>query len=435
MNLSTVSKFFTYPDLRKKVIVMILLVIFIRVLGHIPLPGVDTEALRIFFDRNQIFGLLNMFSGGTMENFSIILMGVGPYITSSIVMQLLTMVIPSLEALQKEGDYGQRKINMYTRWLAVPLSIIQGYAMIMLLTKGSAGSYAIMPGGIHGINLITALVVICAGTMFLMWLGEIISEIGFGNGVSLIISIGILASFPEMVRNTFAIVFTGGMIDWGKVISLILFVVLFIAVIAFIVFITEAQRNIPVAYARQARGMQNFGRVDTYLPLRVNQAGVIPIIFALALILFPSTIANLFQNSNIHLLASLSKWTLANFSQGSLLYGVVYFLLVFGFTFFYTSIVFNPKNVAENLQKRAGFIPGIRPGRETAIYLKNLLNRINLTGGLFLSIIAILPFIVQNIIKINTIYLGGTGILIIVAVILETMRQVKAQYLMRSYES
>ncbi len=429
----SVKKFFSYPDLRRKAIVLILLIIFIRILGHIPLPGVNLEILKEFFNKNQIFGLLNMFSGGTMENFSIILMGVGPYITSSIIIQLLGMIIPSLENLQKEGEYGQKKLNSYTRLLTIPLAIIQGYAMITLLSKGGAGS-AITIGSLSGINLITALIVICAGSMFLMWLGEIISEIGFGNGVSLIITIGILAGFPEMIRNTGAILFTGGIVDWNKMIGVLIFVLIFIAVIVFIVAVTEAARNIPVSYARQVRGMNNFGRVDTNIPFRVNQGGVIPIIFALAIMIFPTTLANLFQSSNIVLLSKASHWVLANLSQGSLLYGIIYFLLVFAFNYFYTAIVFNPKNVAENLQKRGGFIPGIRPGIDTEKYLGSVLVRINLFGGLFLAIIAILPYIVQSIVKINTLYLGGTGILIIVAVILETMRQIKSQYLMRSYE-
>jgi preprotein translocase subunit SecY len=431
--LTKMQKFFSYPDLRKKVFAMLFLIIFIRVLAHIPLPGIDIQALKQFFNQNQLFGLLNMFSGGTMENFSIVLMGVGPYITASIVIQLLATIIPSLEALSKEGEQGERRKNMYVRWLTVPLALIQSYAMITLLTKGTGG-INVIPGGLTSTNLLIALIVTMAGTMFLMWLGEIMSEIGFGNGISLIITIGIIAGFPTMVRNTIAVVFTGAAVDWNKVISLIIFVIIFIIVIASIVVTNEAVRKIPVSYARQARGMTNFGRVDSHIPMRITQAGVMPIIFALALMLFPTTLANLLQGSNIQWVSSSSQWIIANLNQGTFLYGLFYFLLVFGFTFFYTSIVFNPKQVAENLQKRGGFIPGVRPGRETEIYLKTLISRINLFGGIFLAIIAILPFIVQNIVKIDTLYLGGTGILIIVSVVLETMRQIRAQYLMRSYE-
>jgi preprotein translocase subunit SecY len=349
----SVKKFFSYPDLRKRAIVLILLIIFIRVLGHIPLPGVNLEILKEFLNKNQIFGLLNMFSGGTMENFSIILMGVGPYITSSIIIQLLGMIIPSLENLKKEGEYGQKKLSSYTRLLTIPLAIIQGYAMIVLLSKGGAGAGINLGGALTGFSLITALIVICAGTMFLMWLGEIISEIGFGNGISLIITIGILAGFPEMIRNTGAILFSTGSVDLTKLISVILFVVIFIVVIIFIVAVTEASRKIPVSYARQVRGMNNFGRVDTNIPFRVNQGGVIPIIFALAIMIFPTTLANIFQSSHIAILSSSSHWVLANLSQGSLLYGIIYFILVFAFNYVYTAIVLyqelGPARILKNI--------------------------------------------------------------------------------------
>lgn len=429
----SLKKFIVLKDLRNKILFTFLLLLLCRVLAHIPLPGVDLEALKQFFAQNQIFGLLNMFSGGTMSRFSIVLMGVGPYITASIVMQLLTMVIPALEALSKEGEQGYRKINQYTRYLTVPLAALQGYAMITFLQRQGALGEDILASRIIGIDLLIAIFVITGGTILLMWVGELISEAGIGNGISLIITLGIIAGIPAMVRNTIALVFGGGVIEWTKIFGLILFVIVAVLVTAFIVLINEAQRNIPVSYARRVLGMRSYGSIETYLPLRVNVGGVIPIIFAMSLMIFPGVISRFFESARSEWLANLAR-QISNLFNNNLFYGIFYFLLVIGFTFFYSQVIFNPTKVTENLQKQGGFIPGIRPGRETEEYLKNLTNRINLIGGIFLGLIAVLPFIMQAVTKIQTLAIGGTGILIVVSVILETMRQIKSQLLMRSYE-
>jgi preprotein translocase subunit SecY len=429
----SLKKLFTLPDIRSRILYTIGILILIRVFAHIPLPGVDLENLKEFFSRNQIFGLLNMFSGGAMENFSIIMMGVGPYITASIVMTLLPHVIPRLDALQKEGEQGQRKINQYTRILAVPLAIFQAYAMIKLLSSGSVSGQQIVTGDFTGGNLIIALITITAGTMFLMWLGEIISENGIGNGISLIITLGIIAGIPTQVRNTLAIITGEGGVDTGQFLSLIIFGLIAVITVGIIVLITEGQRNIPVSYARRVRGSKMYGGVDTHLPLRVNQGGVIPIIFAMSVMLLPSTIAKYLENASSPWLSSFAQ-SMSTFFGNNLYYGILYFLLVFAFTYFYTGIVFNPTKVSENLQKQGGFIPGVRPGEETQHYLAKILGRINFAGGLFLGIVAVLPFIVQSATGITTLALGGTGILIIVSVVLETQRQIKSQLLMRSYE-
>ena len=434
MSLSSQFKsFFLYRDLRLKVIYTIAILILVRILAHLPLPGVDLSALREFFGRNQIFGLLNLFSGGTMENFSIILMGVAPYITASIVMQLLTMVIPALEELSKEGESGQQKINQWTRYLTVPLALIQSYAMISLLTKGASGQPAILTSGLGGVNMVSALLTVTAGTILLMWLGELISENGLGNGVSLIITLGIISGIPKMLRDTFALIFTGGAIDWTKLLGLTVFALIAVAVVVFIIIVSEGERRILFIYAKRVRGSNVTGGASTYLPMRVNQGGVIPIIFALSIIIFPGTIAKFLMNAKSETLVDIAT-KVNSFFNNQTIYGILYFVLIIAFTYFYTAIVFNPEKISENLQKQGGFISGIRPGRETKQYLSKLLHRLNLSGGLFLGIIAILPFIVQAITQIPTLVIGGTGVLILVSVVLDTLRQIKSQLVMRSYQ-
>ena len=419
---NTFKQIFTLPDLRNRILYAIALLVIARVLAHIPLPGVDLTALRNFFGQNQIFGLLNMFSGGSMENFSIIMMGVGPYITSSIIMSLLKMVIPSLAELDKEGESGQQKINYWTRLFTVPLALVQSYSMIRILQSQQ------IIGSLENIQWATILISITAGTILLMWLGELISENGIGNGVSLIISLGIIAGIPTQVRNTLAV------LDTGKIIGLIIFGIVGVGVIAAIVLANEGTRQIPVSYARRIRGLKSYGGVDTHLPIRVNSAGVIPIIFAMSIMIFPGVIAKFFQQAHSVWLANGATW-IANLFQNNWFYGVAYFVLVILFTYFYTGVIFKPDQMAENLQKQGGFIPGIRPGKETSDYLSRVISRITLTGAVFLGLIAVLPFIVQAVTNINTLVLGGTGVLIMVSVIIETMRQIQAQLAMRSYEN
>lgn len=415
------TQIFTLPDLRKRVIYAAVLLVIARILAQIPLPGVDIEALKNFFGRNQLFGLLNMFSGGAMENFSIIMMGVGPYITSSIIVQLLTMIIPSLEELNKEGESGRAKINYWTRIFTVPFAIMQSYAMIRLLQSQS------ILGSLEPIQWATIIASITAGTILLMWIGELISENGIGNGVSIIIALGIVAGIPSQVRNTMAV------LDTSKVISLIIFLAIAILVVAAIVIANEGVRQLPVSYARRIRGLKSYGGVDTHLPIKVNSAGVIPIIFAMSIMIFPGVIAKFFQNARSEWLANFATHV-SNLFQNNWFYGALYFVLVVAFTYFYTGVIFKPDQMAENLQKQGGFIPGIRPGSETSNYLAKVITRLTLTGAIFLGLIAVLPFVVQAATKINTLVLGGTGVLIMVSVIIETMRQIQAQLAMRAYE-
>ena len=409
--------------MRTKILVVLGLLFVTRVIAHIPLPGVDISRLQAFFQQNQAFGLLNMFSGGSMENFSIILMGVGPYITASIIFQLLAMIFPSIEEIQKEGEAGRQRITQYTRIATVPLSFIQAYAMLVMLRNQQ-----IIPSWTP-FNLAVMLISVMAGTMLLMWIGEIITEKGVGNGVSLVITIGILAGLPTQIRNTIAIVQTG---DTSKIIGTIALLAIFIVVIAAIVFVQEGQRNVPVHYARKLRS-SGYGTSTSFLPIRVNIAGVVPIIFALSLLVLPNVFAQYLENARTAWLATGAKSVRDLFSN-QIFYGSFYFVLVVIFTYFYTSIVFKPEQIAENLQKQSGFIPGIRPGRETKEYLGNIIVRITLFGSLFLGVIAILPFIVQAITNIDTLVLGGTGLLIMVSVVVETMRQIESQIVMHTYD-
>lgn len=411
-------------DLRKSVLYVLGLLVIFRIAAHIPIPGINVGDLREYFQSNQVLGLLNIFSGGAMENFSVVMLGVGPYITASIILQLLVMIIPKMEALSKEGEYGQQKINQYTRMLTVPLAAIQGYGFIRILSTQSQGRLLF---DLTVWQWVTTLVIVTAGTMFLMWLGELISEKKIGNGVSLIIFSGIVAGLPQSLRNTAAA------FDNAMVLNLVIFALIALVTIAVVVLITEATRNIPVSYARHMVGTRSMGGVNTHLPLRVNQAGVIPIIFAISVIIFPPMIAQFFLRSNIDWLASFSQWVIDT-SQNQLWYGISYFIMVFFFTYFYTSVVFHPQQIAENLQKQGGFIPGIRPGSHTAEYLGMVMRRIILAGALFLGAIAVLPLIVGPATGVATMKIGGTSLLIVVSVVIETVKQIDAQLVMRDYE-
>ena len=418
------EKIWRFPELRNKILVALCLLLLTRVLSHIPLPGVDLARLQQFFQQNQAFGLLNMFSGGTMSNFSIILMGVGPYITSSIVFQLLGMIFPAVERLQKEGEEGKQKINQWTRLATIPFAIIQAFSMLVILRN-----QGIIPGWTP-FDLSVMLISVCAGTILLMWIGEIISEKGIGNGVSLIIGLGILSGFPEQIRNTAALISTG---DTSKIIGVIAFLAILLITIAGIVFVQEGQRNIPISYAKSMRFGTHSG-VASHLPIRVNIAGVIPIIFAMSLLVMPGVLSKYLENAHTPWIAHGAAFV-TNLFANQVFYGIAYFLLVVVFTYFYTSVVFKPDQIAENLQKQSGYVPGIRPGTETREYLKGIITRVTLFGATFLGVIAVLPFIVQSITNITTIVLGGTGILIIVSVVVETMRQVESQITMHTYDN
>lgn len=418
---------FRIPELRKKFLMVLFLLIVFRISAIVPVPGVPRESLQNLFAGNQLFGLLDIFSGGGLSNLSIVMLGVGPYITASIVMQLLTMIIPRLEEMQKEeGEAGRMKINQWTRLLTVPLAALQAFGFINLLQRGQ------LLGGTASLTftpweLIVTIITVTAGTVFLMWLGELITEQGIGNGISLIIFVGIIGRIPQVVAQSYAS-FTPDLLF-----TYLAFMVVFIVVIAGVIIITEGQRSIPVSYAKRVRGNRVFGGVATHLPLRVNQAGVIPIIFALSIMLFPGVIANFFLGVQNQTIANGAQWVV-NLFQNQLFYGVMYFVLVVVFTYFYTSVTFDPHQIAENVQKQGGFIPGIRPGKQTANFLKFIVNRITLTGALFLGAIAVLPLIVQSFTGFTTMTIGGTALLIVVSVVLETMKQIESQLTIREYE-
>lgn len=414
-------------ELRKKILFVLGMLVIFRLAAHIPLPGVDTVVLRQFFSSNQVLGLLNLFSGGGLENFSVVALGVGPYITASIIIQLLQMVIPSLEEMSKEGESGQRKLNQYMRVLSIPMAMLQGFGIVTLLKQSSTIGAQIV-SGFTPVTWVLTILSLTAGTVLLMWIGELISEKKVGNGISLMIFAGIIAGLPRSLQQILAVYSS------QQLFSVIAFIAIALITVASIVFITEAQRNIPVTYARQIRGIRTMGGVTTHLPLRVNQAGVIPIIFAISIVLFPPLIAQFFMRAESSFLRQGADFIIRLF-QNQLFYGILYFFLVFGFTYFYTAVIFHPDKVAENLQKQGGFIPGMRPGKETAAYLLNVSNRIMLAGALFLGVIAILPIVMQSVFNLSTLVIGGTSVLIVVSVVIETVHQINAQLVMRDYES
>ena len=405
------------------IFILFLFVVF-RIAANTPIPGLDVLKLKKFFSENQVFGLLNVFTGGAMSNFSIVMLGLGPYITATIILQLLTMIFPVLEKMYKEeGEAGRQKFNQYGRLLTVPLAAFQGYAMITLFQRQGVIDFLPLP------LLLGSILTITAGAVFLMWLGELISEKGFGNGTSLLIFAGIVASVPI---NIFQAIATW---DPSRIPAYLLFFALAISIIAGVVYITEARRNIPVSYAKRVRGNKMYGGVSTYLPLSVNPAGVMPIIFALSILLFPGMIAN-FLGGTAGIVGSIAQQVGALF-QNSWFYGLSYFLLVGLFTYFYTMVTFDPKNVSENLQKMGGFIPGVRPGESTAKHLRYILNRVLFVGALFLGSIAVLPSIVSGTTAVSGFgfLIGGTSLLIVVSVVLDTLRQINAQLEMREYDT
>ena len=411
------------PELRNKLLLVLGLLIVYRLVASVPIPAIDTERIKSFTESNQIFGLLDIFSGGGFSNFSLVALGVGPYITASIIMQLFTMVIPSLNRLYKEeGDQGRQIFNQYTRMLTLPLAIVQAMSTLTLLKSQN------IIQDISSLQVITVIALMSAGTMGLMWIGELITNQKVGNGISLIIFAGIIASLPTTI-NQFILNF-----NQANMPSYLLYLVITLAVIYAIVFITEGQRNIPISYSKKSRGALVNTQIDTYLPLKVNQAGVMPIIFAVSLVLFPQVIANLLAQSNIDWVKSIAS-NINTFLSNQMAYASIYFVLVLIFTYVYTTIVFEPKAVAENLQKQGGFVTGIRPGDKTAEYLKYVSNRIVVFGAAFLGLIAVLPFIMTGFTGNHSLAIGGTSLLIVVSVILETMKQIDSQIIVRDYDS
>ncbi len=412
----------TDTTLRKRVLFVLFAFILFRLFSAIPIPGIDTLELSRFLSNNQFFGILNIFSGGGLSNLSIIMLGVGPYITSSIIMQLLTIMVPALKKIyHEEGEAGRKRFTQYSRVLTVPLAAIQGFALLAILENQK------ILVDLTAFDRITNLVIVVAGSMLITWIGELVSEFGIGNGVSLIIFAGIVSGLPSKVGE---MIFT---FDVSQVPLYLVFAVVGVLVIAGIVLVTESERPIPVTYAKQVRGMKMYGGGSTYLPLRVNQAGVIPIIFALSILLFPQMIGTFLSRfSDSGILSSISS-VLMSFTQTSILYAIFYFILVFLFTYFYTAVTFDPEALSTNLQKNGAFIPGIRPGASTSEYISKVLSRITLLGAVFLGLIAILPLVMQHLTGITSVAIGGTSILIVVSVVLDLMKKVDSQVSMREY--
>jgi preprotein translocase subunit SecY len=421
--LSKIAQFFgkavKSPEIRRKLIITALVLLVFRIFAHIPAAGIDRNSLQALFSGSPLLSLLDIFSGGTLANFSIMALGLNPYINASIILQLLGYVVPALEELQKEGEYGQEKINQYTRMLTVPLAAVQAFGMYSLL-RGQGIIQDFTP-----INLLALILTMTAGTVFSVWLGELITEYGFSNGVSILIFTGIVSRLPITLFQSVTTIQAQDLMKMG------IFLAIAVLIVGLIVFMNEAVRRIPISYAR--RGAKG-GGVASYLPLRLNQAGVIPIIFAVSLVLIPSMISQFLSViPNKDIANALSGFANA-FNPQSFVYNLTYFALVVGFTYFYTAVVFNPEKISENLQKNGGFIPGIRPGPQTAKYLSFVLSRITLIGATFLGLVAILPSFFQNFVGVSNLAIGGTGILIVVSVVLEITRELESQLVMRRYE-
>ncbi len=413
---------FSDAVLRKRILMTVALLGIFRVLAAIPIPGVDAVSLAQFFGNNQFFGLLNVFSGGGLSNLSIVMLGVGPYITASIIMQLCTIMFPRLKAMyQEEGEAGRKKFSQFSRMISIPLALIQAVSFIILLEKQG------VVGDLNTFQLIVNSLVVTAGSVLLMWIGELITEFGIGNGVSLIIFGGIVASLPTSISQAiFAY-------DPSQLMTYLFFVVIAFVIVYAVVFITEAERPIPVTYAKRVRGNRVYGGISTYIPLRLNQAGVIPIIFALSILLFPQLILNLIKGAATNPSILSIADTLLVWVANEWIYGITYFFFVFIFTYFYTAITFDPHQMAENLQKNGAFIPGVRPGLSTSEYVGKVLTRITLVGALFLGFVAVLPLVMKGLTGITSVAVGGTALLIAVSVILDLVKKVEAQISMREY--
>lgn len=409
-------------EIRKKIGITLFLFLVFRFFAHIPVAGVNVAQLKTLFSQNQFLGILDIFSGGTLSNFSVLALGLNPYIYASIVVQLLTIVFPKLEALQKEGEYGRQKINRYTRYLTIPLALVQGIGMYALLRNQRIVST------LSPIDLLTFIATLVAGTMLVMWIGELITEQGIGNGISLLIFAGIVGGLPALSIQMATTTTPDQILNVG------ILIVASIIAIAGIVLVNEAIRKVPIYYAKRVRGSKMFGGQSTHLPLKLNQAGVIPIIFAVSLVLLPSVVANYLAALKDPILSGIGSFMATNFNPNSIAYNVVYFLLVVGFTYFYTAVVFNPTKISEEIQKYGGFVPGIRPGKATASYLNYITTRITLAGATFLGLIAVLPSIMNGFTGNQSLLVGGTSVIIVVSVVIETVKILDTKLVTRNYD-
>jgi len=410
------------PDVRKKLLFTAGIFIIFRIFAHIPVAGVNLAQLKALFAQNQFLSLLDIFSGGTLANFSVMGLGLNPYINASIMIQLLTVLFPKLEQLTKEGEYGRYKINQYTRFITVPLTILQAIGIYMLLRNQK------VIGNLMPLEFFSFIVTMVAGTFILVWFGELISEFGLGNGISLLIFVGIVGRLPVILGRTAVLV------NREVIINTIIFLLLAVLVIAAVVFINEAVRKIPVYYAKRIKGNRIYQGATNFLPLKLNQAGVIPIIFAVSFVLMPQILGNSLASAKNTTIATIAKFLAQAFNPSGFVYNGLYFVLVIGFTFFYTVIVFNPQKISEEIQKHGGFIPGIRPGIATKQYLEKILYRITSVGAVFLGLIAIMPALMSTLTNMKNLVIGGTGILIVVSVILETFKTIEAQLVMKNYD-
>ena len=407
--------------LRRRIIFTLVALAIFRLFSVIPIPGVDTLKLEQFFSGNQFLGLLDVFSGGGLSTLSIVMLGVGPYITASIIMQLLTIMSPKLKAIyHEEGEAGRKRFAQYSRLLTVPLALIQSFGFLLLLEK-----QGVVPS-LDTFNFIANIMVITGGSVLLTWLGELITEFGIGNGVSLIIFAGIVARVPVALSQ---LSFT---FEISQIPMYLAFLIIGLLVIVGVVIITEAERPVPITYAKRVRGMKMYGGLSTYLPLRINQGGVIPIIFALSILLFPQMIFTFLANTSNPIIVSISTFIVQLLSQ-VWLYAILYFVLVVLFTYFYTAVTFEPESIATNLQKGGAFIPGVRPGQSTTEYLARIVTRITLVGAVFLGVIAVLPLAVRAFTGISALAIGGTALLIVVSVALDLIKKIDAQISMREY--
>lgn len=407
--------------LRKSILFTLLALIAFRFLGSIPVPGVNPSVLQQFLSQNQFFSFLNLFSGGGLSQLSIIVLGVGPYITSSIIMQLMTIIVPRLKKLfHEEGSAGRKKFNLYSRLLTIPVAAIQGFGILTLLSRQGA-----LPE-LGTTQMIFNIIVVVAGSMLIMWIGELITEFGVGNGVSLIIFAGIVASLPGVIQQMIVSYVP------SELFTYVLYIIMVVVVIVAVVLVNEAERHIPITYAKQVRGMQTYGGSKTYVPMRVNQAGVMPIIFALSILLFPQMIAGALVDSSIVWVAALAN-NITMVLTHAVWYPVIYFVLVFAFTYFYTAITFDPEAMSENLAKSGAFVPGIRPGNATSEYFATIATRITFFGALFLGVVAVLPIVLLSTTGNQAVAIGGTGILIAVSVVLDLIKKMDAQIAMREY--
>ena len=409
------------PELRKKILFTLFSIVVFRFLAFVPVPGVNVAIIRAYVEQSALLGIYNIFSGGGFRNFSIVTLGLGPYINASIIIQLFTTLVPALEELAKEGESGREKINQYTRYLTIPISILQSYGVYFLLSRQGIIT------GLSTLDIVVLLMTLTAGGLILVWLGDLVTEYGVGNGVSLLIFAGIISQLPLSAVQLVSTVQAIG------ILNILVYVIVMLVVIIGVVMVNEGTRNVALEYGRHGTAST---KVTNYLPIKVNQAGVIPIIFAVSVVLVPSLLSGPFISASNSTLQSIGIFLRDYFGAQTIGYNALYFILVFAFTFFYTSIQFNPEKIADDVKKRGGFVPGIRPGKSTQDYLSKIIVRLTFWGALFLGIIAVLPFITQKAFggDLSNMSIGGTGLLIVVSVVLETIRQVESQTVTRSYE-